>query len=225
MCEFNVLLDNGKDKRQVAKNVIKAKIKDGKAVLMDSSGKVVKVDATAIVVVDTIMAELVLRGDDISPDIKGQSTAEKITKITRLSEDLEALKRFHGHLGPYVVLGLRMGQMARGIFPEKIYATVFSGSKRPRSCMADGVQFSSCCTIGKANMVVKEEDQARAMFTDGQTAFEVKVLPRVLARIDKEMTHENEEALSVEMYQKDDKGLFEIVQIEPSVAWSGVQRR
>ena len=60
MCEFTVLLDNGKEKKQVAKNVVKAKIKDGKVVLMDTMGGVTKIEGATITVVDTMMAEMVL---------------------------------------------------------------------------------------------------------------------------------------------------------------------
>ncbi|MDD1771462.1 MAG: CooT family nickel-binding protein [Methanomassiliicoccales archaeon] len=60
MCEFTVLLDNGKEKKQVAKNVVKAKIKDGKVVLMDTMGGVTKIEGAIITVVDTMMAEMVL---------------------------------------------------------------------------------------------------------------------------------------------------------------------
>jgi hypothetical protein len=60
MCEFTVLLDDGKEKRQVAKNVVKAKVKDGKIVLMDTMGGVTKIESAVITVVDTMMAEMVL---------------------------------------------------------------------------------------------------------------------------------------------------------------------
>lgn len=61
MCEFTVLLDDGKEKKQIAKGVVKAKVKDGKIVLMDTSGGVTKVEDAVIMVVDTMMAEMVLR--------------------------------------------------------------------------------------------------------------------------------------------------------------------
>ena len=215
MCEFTVLLDDGNEKRQVAKNVIKAKLKDGKAVLMSSSGEVVKVDASAITVVDTLMTELVLQG--YAPTKMTQPAVDAVHK------DLDGLKRFHGHLGPYVVIGFRMGQLARAAFPKKIFATVFSGTKRPRSCMADGVQFASCCTVGKNNLAIVEGDEARATFTDGVDAFEVKALAKIINRVDKDMTHENEEELSAEIFQAKQEALFKIRKITPAEAWKEPQ--
>lgn len=207
MCEFTVILDNGAEKKQVAKNVIKVKMKGGKAILMDSSSGVTKVDAGSIIMVDTIMAELVL----------GPGQQSHTSSSVNLNDlELEGLKRFHGHLGPYVVLGFMMGQMARAAYPKKIFSTVFSGTQRPRSCLADGVQYSSCCTVGKNNIAIVESNEARAMFTDGVDAMEISVKPRILSRIDKEMCHENEEALSYELYQTSNDTLFSSRQVKPT---------
>jgi hypothetical protein len=215
VCEFTVLLDDGKEKKQVAKNVVKAKIKDGKAVLMDTVGGVTKVENATITVVDTMMVEMVLLSTNPSPiNATPRSDSRHSLTSASLPEELIALKKFHGHLGPYVVLGLRIGRTAREIFPKKIHATVLSGGERPRSCMADGVQFSSCCTIGKSNIVIKEEGQAKAIFTDGRTSIEIQILPSVISRIDEIMTHDNEEELSIEMFDKKDDDLFKIVRID-----------
>ena len=87
--------------------------------------------------------------------------------MSSLPDEMLALKKFHGHLGPYAVLGYRMGLIARSTFPERIYAIVHSGTKRPLSCLADGVQMSSCCTLGKSNITVMEDGEARVEFSDG----------------------------------------------------------
>ena len=63
MCEFVVYLEeNGSKEREVvARKIIKAKKRDGKAILMDASGNVTPVEHVSIEVVDTLMQELVLR--------------------------------------------------------------------------------------------------------------------------------------------------------------------
>ncbi len=80
------------------------------------------------------------------------------------------LKAFHGHLGPYVVLGYRMGRLAleatgsTGHFG--ISADVYSILAPPPSCLVDGVQLGSGCTLGKRNIAVHETDgPAYAVFT------------------------------------------------------------
>ncbi len=61
----------------------------------------------------------------------------------------EKIRQFHGHLGPYVVLGYRMGKYAKfhlkGI--EKINVQI--NRRPPISCILDGLQLSTSCTMGK----------------------------------------------------------------------------
>lgn len=232
MCEFTVVLETGTEKKQVAKNVVKAKVKEGKIVLMDSVGGVTRVENAAITVVDTLMAEMVLRSNepilvspsDISTLVGGQQGSSAVT--VRLPKDLEALRAFHGHLGPYVTLGFRMGKIAREKYPHRIYATLFSGTKRPLSCVADGVQLASCCTSGKGNIIIREGEEAKARFTDGRAGIEIKVLPEVLKHIDASgITSENEDAYSVDVYRKKAEDLFSVTPVEPGVAWHGFANR
>jgi|GEM_PF-301013 len=80
------------------------------------------------------------------------------------------LKAFHGHLGPYVVLGYRLSRLAvetagcEGHFD--IEATVYTPLTPPPSCIIDGIQIGSGCTLGKRNIeVLPCEGPARALFT------------------------------------------------------------
>lgn len=63
---------------------------------------------------------------------------------------------FHGHLGPYLVLGLLMGDYAltklraRPHFGLKVMA--WGVKDKPRSCLIDGLQLSTGCTYGKGNI-------------------------------------------------------------------------
>ena len=71
----------------------------------------------------------------------------------------DLLRAFHGHLGPYVVLGYRMGRLALektnsdGHFD--LSAEVYSTLEPPPSCLIDGVQLGSGCTLGKRNITIK----------------------------------------------------------------------
>jgi formylmethanofuran dehydrogenase subunit E len=125
-----------------------------------------------------------------------------------LPDEMLALKKFHGHLGPYAVLGYRMGLLARHRYPERIYAIVHSGTKRPLSCLADGVQMSSCCTLGKSNITVMEDGEARVEFSDGHTHLEFVTLPEIRTEVDTKCTHANEEEMALRLYQARDEELF-----------------
>jgi len=90
-------------------------------------------------------------------------------RTTHLGSDLlKSAKSFHGHLGPYLVLGLRMGLVAvrtlRPREPHELSATVWTEHSPPKSCLLDGVQVSSGCTLGKGNLRVKNASQVQARF-------------------------------------------------------------
>ncbi|MBN2536938.1 formylmethanofuran dehydrogenase subunit E family protein [candidate division WOR-3 bacterium] len=68
---------------------------------------------------------------------------------------LRAATGFHGHLGPWLALGLRAGLRARQALdagPFRLRAVVRCPGRTPWSCLLDGVQFGSGCTLGKGNI-------------------------------------------------------------------------
>jgi len=75
---------------------------------------------------------------------------------------------FHGHLGPWLVLGLKAGEYARrklAASPFDFSARVFCPADTPYTCFVDGVQFSSGCTMGKGNISHHRADGCRVEFT------------------------------------------------------------
>ena len=87
------------------------------------------------------------------------------------SEELcKRLSEFHGHLGPYLVLGAKMGLYAKGTLsssPFEISAEVTMPLKPPLSCTIDGIQFTSGATTSKANLKVSDGLPIRALFYKG----------------------------------------------------------
>ena len=67
----------------------------------------------------------------------------------------EAIK-FHGHLGPYLVLGILAGESALKKLRCKKYfglnVRVWETHKKPKSCLIDGLQLSTGATYGKGNI-------------------------------------------------------------------------
>lgn len=80
----------------------------------------------------------------------------------KLSGELERLKEFHGHLGPFVVAGYVAGRFAlahlsaRRHFGMKV--ELRCPPQPPPSCLADGLQFSTGCTLGKRNIALEPSD-------------------------------------------------------------------
>jgi len=80
---------------------------------------------------------------------------------------LLAAARFHGHLGPWLVLGLRAGAYARrrlGGTPFELTARVTCPKRPPHTCFIDGIQLSSGCTMGKGNICHVVGDCCRVEF-------------------------------------------------------------
>lgn len=127
---------------------------------------------------------------------------------------LQKIKDFHGHLGPYAVIGYRMGLAANRKFGDgafKKIARVFSGSITPMSCMIDGVQLSSGCTLGKGNIFVEEMGEARAIFSDkeGNKSIEITLQDDVHQMIKEKMTSwESGEELAELVYSMSDEELL-----------------
>ena len=68
--------------------------------------------------------------------------------------------RLHGHSGPYLNLGIKMGLLALEILGVKGYfdlsTEVELEYRTPMSCLIDGLQVSTGCTLGKGNIKVKD---------------------------------------------------------------------
>ncbi len=74
-----------------------------------------------------------------------------------LGDILEKAVDFHGHLGPFLVLGVRMGligirelEAKRG--NPKLRVTVMTKPSVPFSCVIDGIQAATKCTIGNRKL-------------------------------------------------------------------------
>lgn len=68
---------------------------------------------------------------------------------------------FHGHLGPFLVIGVRMGliglkelQTSRG--NQKLQATAIVERVVPYSCAIDGMQVATGCTVGNGKLKLKD---------------------------------------------------------------------
>jgi formylmethanofuran dehydrogenase subunit E len=124
---------------------------------------------------------------------------------------LNRLKEFHGHLGPYVVIGYKMGLLATRILNSRdknLKAEVKTGGKPPISCIIDGIQLSSGCTSGKGNISVSNEKIPEAKFSNGEKSVIIKLKDNIRRKIDSGIRKESEKALWI--YNLDNNNLFDI---------------
>lgn len=125
---------------------------------------------------------------------------------------IEDLAAFHGHLGPYIVLGYRIGRYAREYFCSDAFemtALVSCQGSPPQSCLIDGVQIGSGCTMGKRNIELKVSDTLSCEFISGGKRLLVRPRPIRFPPRDGDYFQKIEQ-LAVDMYHADDVGLFEV---------------
>jgi len=118
------------------------------------------------------------------------------------SLDLEEARRFHGHLGPWLVLGLRLGQVAMGRLQARPYfgvqVRVEAPPQPPPSCLVDGLQLATGATYGKRNieLVPAEEVSVVIRNTDTQEALELRLIPGLPGQFAGWLSAEGEETAS-----------------------------
>ena len=131
-----------------------------------------------------------------------------------MNDILQQIERFHGHLGPYAVIGYRMGLLANkhlGTTPFSKQVTLWTGTAPPLSCIIDGVQLSSGCTLGTGKITVHQENLPKAQFinTKGQQ-IEILLKPEIQQEIDTTVTEDNIIDYACKTYEKSDSELFEL---------------
>ncbi|HKZ99714.1 MAG TPA: formylmethanofuran dehydrogenase subunit E family protein [Thermoplasmata archaeon] len=131
-----------------------------------------------------------------------------------LPEDLRALQRFHGHLGVYVTVGLRMGAIGKRSFGhyKGLRAVVRSKPEPPMLCVVDGVQFASGCTLGKGNISVEPAAEPEVTFEKEGRRVRVALKPGWRDRIDREMSKERELEQSLFYFELPESELFDVVE-------------
>jgi formylmethanofuran dehydrogenase subunit E len=127
-------------------------------------------------------------------------------------EELAVLQRFHGHLGVYVTLGLRMGAIGKRRFGhyKGLKASVRSQPDPPMRCVLDGVQFSSGCTMGKGNIALEAGSEPEVTFEKEGRRLRIALRPGWRERIDREMSKEKEIEQSLFYYEIPEDEVFDI---------------
>lgn len=129
-----------------------------------------------------------------------------------LPEELEALQRFHGHLGVYVTLGLRMGAIGKRRFGhyKGLTAKVRSDPEPPMRCVLDGIQFSSGCTMGKGNIALEQGSAPEVTFEKEGRRLRIALRSGWRERIDREMSKEREIEQSLFYYKVPEDEVFDV---------------
>ena len=81
----------------------------------------------------------------------------KQTQKQELATLVRKAAEFHGHLGPFLVIGVRMGligvrELGVKENSEKLRVTAMLRHQVPFSCVVDGIQVATKCTIGNQKL-------------------------------------------------------------------------
>jgi formylmethanofuran dehydrogenase subunit E len=132
---------------------------------------------------------------------------------------LNQLIQFHGHLGPYLILGYRMGMIGLRETGAKKYfgltIEVHCPAKPPERCLVDGLQYATGATYGKANIrVTKFSDTISVLVKNNATKANVTISfnPKWYQQFKKHLAPDEEKMhiLSYNILQAPEQELFQI---------------
>ncbi len=125
--------------------------------------------------------------------------------------------KFHGHLGPYLVLGILAGDLALERLGAKKYfglkVKVRGATKKPKSCFLDGLQLSTGATFGKGNIEKKESGQVRILFCnlENNKKLNISLKESLMQKLDGLKGHHDSEVFAKILYKTNPLKLFNLV--------------
>ena len=106
-----------------------------------------------------------------------------------------------------IIANEKLGEHA---FSKK--AVVYTGTSPPISCMVDGIQLSSGCTLGKGNIEVIDDKRPLAEFYNrSDKRLKIKLKDSLREEIDSTVTEENMISYTQNLWKKNDEELFDIL--------------
>jgi len=130
-----------------------------------------------------------------------------------IPNELAEAAKFHTHLGPFLVVGLRIGRVVTRELGDDQFAIrirAHTGKVPPYSCMVDGLQLSTGCTVGNGCLEVTDRREMAVEATRGARSLAVALRKEMLARIETECTRENEESFACEIWEMPEDQLLSI---------------
>ena len=124
--------------------------------------------------------------------------------------------RFHGHIGPYLVLGVLAGDLALKKLRCKKYfgleVKVWGANKKPKSCLIDGLQLSTGATYGKGNIQKLDGARIKMQFFNqiNQKKIALTLKDFLIQILNATKSHKNSELLARQLYKKNSFKLFDL---------------
>jgi len=132
---------------------------------------------------------------------------------------LQAATDLHGHFGPFLALGVRMGlvglrELSVQPADTRLTVSVTLEYAVPISCILDGIQTSTGCTVGNSRLAWKESKEISAGFQLGSDQQKVRVcgdplvVQELKRRLDKQPSDEEIRRIGWDVAFRSDAELF-----------------
>lgn len=124
--------------------------------------------------------------------------------------------RFHGHLGPWLVLGVLAGKLALKKLRAKKYfglnVKVYGANQKPSSCLIDGLQLGCGATYGKGNIQKLNSRKLKIIFlkNKAEKKLTLTLKDNIIKKLNQLTTHQESEIFAKKLYYTDAKKLFNI---------------
>lgn len=112
-----------------------------------------------------------------------------LNKNDNLVLEIRNAEKLHGHLGPFLVIGVRMGILAKGILnanaveSNKLRVTARLPLLTPFSCIIDGIQATTQCTVGNQKLRIENSQAQIIVYFEQQNsdnALSIHVNPKII---------------------------------------------
>lgn len=133
--------------------------------------------------------------------------------MAEIPEELKKAQDFHAHLGPYLVIGMRMGEavtkrLGNQRFTTKILA--YTGTTPPLSCIIDGLQLTTPCTVGNGGIKISSEGEARIKATKGQKTLCISLKEEVKRDVEAAFSSRSQEEIALNLWGMPEEELLEV---------------
>jgi len=126
---------------------------------------------------------------------------------------LDDAVRFHGHRGPFLILGLKAGLFANEVLGKDYFKTraiIETDLNPPCSCFVDGVQFATGCTMGKGNIELKKGRSLSVIFIKDDKKLKLTLKDDILESLKKTSSKKESKKTALSLSKKFIRELFDI---------------
>jgi formylmethanofuran dehydrogenase subunit E len=141
-----------------------------------------------------------------------------VTEIKETPLLIENAAKLHGHLGPFLVIGVRMGELAKRHLQVddktncRLEVNIKTPFFTPFSCVIDGIQASTSCTVGNRKLKIEnsaKEITAQFRIQNSKKTVTISVNPKIAETLVSEMSKgANARQLAAKIAHMEEEQLF-----------------